>query len=133
MSRAFVMIKPDGVARNLIGNIVSRFEAKGLKVIKLIMLTPTKELAQAHYEEHKNKDFFDRITDYISSGPVVAMVIEGPDDCFRVVRKMVGATDPLDAELGSIRGDLAISKYSNIIHASDSNESAEREITLWFQ
>ena len=130
--RSFVMIKPDGVSRKLVGNVILRFEQKGFAVTNLKMVLPTKELAEYHYEEHRGKSFFDRITDYISSGPVVAMVIEGPEQTVPLIRKMIGNKDPVTACLGTIRGDFALTKYQNIIHASDSDESAEREIKLWF-
>jgi nucleoside-diphosphate kinase len=130
--RTFIMIKPDGVSRGLTGSIISRFEKRGFRLIKCQMLQPSKDLAEKHYEEHRGKDFFDRITDYISSGPVVAFVVESPCECINIVRKMIGKTDPVDAEPGTIRGDFAISKYQNVIHASDSTFSAEREIALWF-
>ncbi len=131
--RTFVMIKPDGVARGLVGNIISRFENKGFRLTKCQLMTPSKELAMAHYVEHKDKDFYGRITDYISSGPVMAMVWESShENTVSIIRKFIGCTDPVDAALGTIRGDFAISKYQNVIHASDSNESADREIALWF-
>ena len=131
-NRTFVMIKPDGVYRKLVGNIIDRFERKGFDIINMRMLQPTKELAESHYEEHRGKDFYNRITDYISSGPVVALVVEGPEKTVTLVRNMIGNKNPVDAEIGTIRGDFALTKYQNIIHASDSNESAEREISLWF-
>jgi nucleoside-diphosphate kinase len=132
MFRSFVMIKPDGVSRKLVGNVIIRFEQKGFNVAYLKMVLPTKELAEQHYEEHRGKPFYDRITDYISSGPVVAMVIEGPEQTIPLIRKMIGNKDPVTACLGTIRGDYALTKYQNIIHASDSDISAKKEIDLWF-
>lgn len=134
MFRSFVLIKPDGVLRGLTGKIISRFENKGFSIQSLKMLVPTKELAEQHYIEHTNKDFYDEITNYISSGPVIAISLESfNEDTVQIVRKMVGDKNPRKAELGTIRGDYGISKYKNIIHAADSNESAKREICLWFK
>jgi len=131
--RTFVMIKPEGVSRSLCGAIIKRFETRGFKMSQCRMLTPSKELAENHYIEHKGKDFYERITSHIASGPVLAMVIESQYECtVSLVRKMLGTTDPFDSNPGTIRGDYAISKYQNIIHASDSKESADREISLWF-
>lgn len=132
ISRAFVMIKPDGVARGLMGEIIKRFEQRGFRITKMQMLTPTKDLAKKHYWEHRSRDFFGRVIDYVSSGPVLAMVLEGPEKCIEMVRKMIGATFPLNADPGTIRGDFGIIQYQNIIHGSDSVGSAEREIELWF-
>ena len=131
--KTFVMIKPDGFQRKLVGNIISRFEIKGFDIINMKLFQPSKELAKAHYIEHQDKDFYDRITDYIASGFVVALVLEGPPDTVKMVRQMIGKTDPVDSLPGTIRGDLALSKYENIIHASDCDESAKREIDLWFK
>lgn len=130
--RSFIMIKPEGVSRGLYGNIIQRFLDRGFKITHCRMLTPSKELAEGHYAEHKGKDFFGRITSHIASGLVLAIVLESPYECISTVRKMIGSTDPAEANPGTIRGDYALSKFENVIHASDSKESAEREIALWF-
>ncbi|MEM0350570.1 MAG: nucleoside-diphosphate kinase [Archaeoglobaceae archaeon] len=131
MERTFVMVKPDGVQRGLIGEIISRLERKGLKIVAIKMLKITKEMAERHYEEHKSKPFFSSLVSYISSGPVVAMVVEGKN-AVKVVRKLVGATNPAEAEPGTIRGDFGLDLGRNVVHASDSISSAEREIKLFF-
>ncbi|MCX8172243.1 MAG: nucleoside-diphosphate kinase [Archaeoglobaceae archaeon] len=132
MERTFVMVKPDGVQRGLIGEVISRLERKGLKIVAIKMLKIPKELAEEHYAEHRSKPFFPSLISYITSGPVVAMVVEGKD-AVKVVRKLVGATNPVDAEPGTIRGDFALDLGRNIVHASDSIASAEREIKLFFK
>ncbi|MEM0214583.1 MAG: nucleoside-diphosphate kinase [Archaeoglobaceae archaeon] len=132
MERTFVMVKPDGVQRGFIGEIISRLEKKGLKIVAMKMLKIPKELAEEHYAEHKAKPFFSSLVSYITSGPVVAMVVEG-NNAVKVVRKLVGATNPAEAEPGTIRGDLAMDLGRNVIHASDSLASAEREIKLFFK
>lgn len=131
MEKTFLMVKPDGVQRNLIGEIVSRFEKKGYKLVgaKLMVISP--ELAEQHYGEHKERPFFGELVDFITSGPVFAMVWEG-DNVIATARKMMGATNPLEADTGTIRGDFGIQVGMNIIHGSDSPESAEREINLFF-
>lgn len=131
MERTFLMIKPDGVQRGLIGHIIGRFERKGLKIIGLKMVHLSRDLASRHYAEHEGKGFYDGLIGYITSGPVLAMVLEG-DAAVRTVRSMVGVTDPAQASPGTIRGDLAMETSRNIIHASDSQESAHREISLFF-
>lgn len=131
MEKTFLMVKPDGVARGLIGEIISRFENKGYTLNRLEMLTPTKEIAEAHYEEHKEKPFFGELVAFLTSGPVVAMEWEG-ENVIAVSRMMIGKTNPLDAQPGTIRGDLASTMSQNVIHGSDSLESAERELSLWF-
>ncbi len=131
MDRTFVMVKPDGVQRGLVGDIVSRFERRGLKVAGLKMLTVSEELAKRHYAEHAAKPFFPNLVSFIRSGPVVAMVIEGKD-AVPVVRSMVGATNPASSSPGTIRGDFALDMGRNVIHASDSPDSAKREISLYF-
>lgn len=130
--RTFVAIKPDGVKRNLIGRIITEFEEKGYKIIGLKLLTPTLEMAEKHYEEHKGKPFYPRLIKYIMSGPIVAMVLEG-DNVIAESRKMMGATKPEDAEAGTIRFKYAVNKEFNIIHGSDSLESAQREIAIYFK
>ncbi|MFP3164340.1 MAG: nucleoside-diphosphate kinase [Acidianus sp.] len=128
----FVMIKPDGVKRRLIGEIISRFEKRGLNIIAMKMVRISRETAEKLYEEHKGKSFFEDLISYITSGPVVCMVIEG-DEAVSVIRKMIGATDPKEALPGTIRGDFALSKAENVIHASDSPEKAKKEISLFFE
>lgn len=131
-NRTFVLIKPDGVQQKVIGKILSRFEEKGFTIVNLKMLTPSKELVAVHYAEHNGKSFFERIIDYVSSGPTVAMVLEGEDQCYKTVREMIGSTRPEDAAKGTIRGDYGTKAPYNVIHGSDSVESANREISLWF-
>ena len=130
--RTFVMLKPDAVARGLIGKIFSRFERKGLRVAGMRMFTVDRALAETHYAEHKGKPFFDPLIAYITSGPVVATIVEGKD-AIKTVRLLVGATKPSEADPGTIRFDLAMDVGRNLIHASDSAESAKREIALFFK
>lgn len=130
--RTFIAIKPDGVKRNLIGRIITKFEEKGYKIIGLKMLIPTTEIAEKHYEEHKGKPFYPRLIKYITSGPIVAMVLEG-ENVIAESRKMMGATKPEEAQPGTIRFEYAITKEYNIIHGSDSPQSAEREINIYFK
>ena len=125
------MIKPDGVQRGLVGDIVSRFEHRGLKVVAMKMLVVSDRLAKEHYAEHAAKPFFPGLVGFIESGPVVAMVIEGKG-VVPLVRSMVGATNPANSTPGTIRGDFALETGRNVIHASDSPESAKREISLYF-
>jgi nucleoside-diphosphate kinase len=132
VERTFVMVKPDGVQRGLVGEIISRLERKGLKIVAMKMLKIPKELAEEHYAEHKAKPFFSSLVSYITSGPVVAMVVEGKN-AVKVVRKLVGATNPSEAEPGTIRGDFGLDLGRNVVHASDSMASAEREIGLFFR
>jgi nucleoside-diphosphate kinase len=129
--RTFVMIKPDGVQRGLVGDIVARFERRGLKIAAMRMLVVSEDLAKKHYEEHAAKPFFPNLVGFIRSGPVVAMVVEGKD-AVPIVRSMVGATNPKNSAPGTIRGDFAVDMGRNVIHASDSPESAKREISLYF-
>jgi len=129
--RTYAMLKPDAVKRRLTGKILARFEERGLKVIAAKTLMISEDLAKQHYAEHSEKPFFNDLISYITSGPVFAMVLEG-DDVISLVRKMVGATNPKEAEVGTIRGDYAIDLGRNVIHASDSEASAEREINLFF-
>ncbi len=131
MERTYLMVKPDGVQRSLIGEIVARFEKRGFKIVGLKILQISRELAEKHYAEHKNKPFFGPLVEYITSGPVAAMVIEGKD-AVRAAREMMGATNPLQAAPGTIRGDFGIDIGRNVIHGSDSAASAEREIALFF-
>ncbi len=129
--KTFIAIKPDGVQRGFISEIIGRFERKGFKLVALKQLIPSKELAQKHYGVHKERPFFNDLVDFISSGPVVAMVWEGEGVIF-CARKMIGATKPLEAEPGTIRGDLAVNIGRNIIHGSDGPDTALFEINLWF-
>lgn len=131
MESTFVMVKPDGVQRGLIGEVIQRFEKKGLRVVATKMLDVTKERAAEHYAEHEGKEFYEPLMDYITSGPVVVMALKG-DSAISLVRKMVGKTDPKEADPGTIRGDFGIDVGRNIIHASDSEQSAERELGLFF-
>ncbi len=126
-----VLIKPDGVRRRLIGEIISRFEKKGLKIKALKMLWLTREKAEEFYSVHKGKPFFESLIEFMTSGPIIAMVLEG-DKAISVVRLMIGPTDGREAPPGTIRGDYALSKSENVVHASDSPESAEREIRVIF-
>ncbi len=126
------MLKPGVLNRRLVGRVISRLENKGLRLVALKMMMISDELASRHYAEHAGKSFYDSLVSYITSAPVVAMVWEG-DDCVALVRKMVGATNPLEALPGTIRGDFCSHTNHNIIHASDSDESAEREIGLFFK
>jgi nucleoside-diphosphate kinase len=132
MERTFAMVKPDGVQRGLIGEVISRFEKKGIKIaaIKLMQITP--ELAEKHYAEHRERPFFADLVGFITSGPVAAMVLEGTN-VISMVRTMMGATNPKDSTLGTIRGDFAMTIDKNIIHGSDSPESAVREIGIFFK
>ena len=118
--------------RGLSGEILSRIERKGLRLVAAELRTITTETAAAHYAEHDGKPFFDELVTFITRSPVLAMVVEGPDDTYKVVRNLMGATNPVDAAPGTIRGDLAIEMGENLVHGSDSNESAEREIALFF-
>ncbi len=135
IERTLVILKPDAVVRGLMGEIISRFEKRGLKIVGMKMIWIDRELAEKHYEEHRGKPFFEPLLDYITKAPSVVMVVEGRY-AISVVRKMCGATDPKDAEPGSIRGDYGLDigdSIYNIVHASDSPESAEREINLYFK
>ena len=129
--KTFFMIKPDGVQRNLVGEIISRVEAKGFSITKIKMMTISKELAEQHYGEHKDKPFFNDLVSFITSGPVVAMQVEGENVVLQI-RNLMGATNPSDSTPGSIRGDLATELDKNVVHGSDSDESAERELSLFF-
>ena len=129
--KTFFMIKPDGVQRNLVGEIISRVEAKGFSITKIKMMTISKELAEKHYGEHKDKPFFSDLVSFITSGPVVAMQVEGENVVLQI-RNLMGATNPSESTPGSIRGDLATELDKNVVHGSDSDESAERELELFF-
>ena len=129
--KTFFMIKPDGVKRNLIGEVISRVEEKGFEITKIKMMMISKSLADEHYGEHKDKPFFNDLVDFITSGPVVAMQVEG-ENVVAQIRNLMGATNPSDATPGSIRGDLATELDKNVVHGSDSDTSAERELNLFF-
>ena len=129
--RSFVLIKPDAVRRGLVGNVLSRFESKGLTVVALQLRQVTEELADQHYAEHLDRPFYPPLRRFITSGPSVALVLEG-DEAIEVVRALNGATDGRRAAPGTIRGDLSLSNRENLVHGSDSPESAAREIALWF-
>lgn len=126
------MIKPDGIQRSLTGEVISRFENKGLKILGIKMVKLEREKAEEHYAEHKGKPFYDPLIKFITSGPVIQFILEGTD-AIRIVRKMVGATNPADAEPGTIRGDYVLCTTFNVIHASDSSQSSDREIALFFK
>lgn len=132
MEKTFLMVKPDGVQRQLIGDIVARFEKKGFQLVGAKLMGISTELAEQHYGEHKERPFFGELVDFITSGPVFAMVWEG-ENVIATARQMMGATNPKDAMSGTIRGDYAATVGKNIIHGSDSPESAEREIGLFFK
>src|SRR4051794_5961830 len=131
MDRTLILVKPDAFARNLTGEIIARFERKGLRIVALKHMTMTTELAQQHYAEHEGKPFFGELVEFITSGPLVAMVLEG-DEAVKAARQVIGATNPLEATTGSIRGDFAVEVGKNMVHGSDSPESAEREAKLFF-
>jgi nucleoside-diphosphate kinase len=132
MERTYLMVKPDGVQRGLVGEIINRFEKRGFKLVALKMLRISRELAEKHYGEHVGKPFFESLVAFITSGPVAAMVIEGKD-AVNAAREMMGATNPLKAAPGTIRGSLGIDIGRNVIHGSDSLESARREISIFFK
>ena len=132
VERTFVLLKPDAVQRGLIGEIVSRFERRGLKITAMRLVRVTRSLAETYYAEHRGKAFFEPLMSYVAAGPVVAMVLEG-DGAVTAVRKMMGKTNSAEAEPGTIRGDLALTIGRNVIHGSDSVDSAKREISLFFK
>lgn len=131
MERTFVMVKPDGVQRNLVGEIIRRFETKGFTLVGLKMLKVSRELAEKHYDVHRERPFFGSLVDFICSAPVVATVWEA-EGAVAAARNLIGATNPLNAQPGTIRGDYGVSIGRNIIHGSDAIETAQREIGLWF-
>ena len=131
MQTTFVMVKPDGVQRGLVGNIIQRFETKGLRLVGLRQLTPSLELAEAHYAVHSERPFYPGLIDFITSGPVVAMAWTGVD-AISVARNLIGPTNGREAAPGTIRGDIAMDVGHNIIHGSDGEDSAEFELGLWF-
>jgi nucleoside-diphosphate kinase len=131
MDRTLILVKPDAFARGLTGEIIARFERKGLRIADLDHLTMERDLAERHYAEHTDKPFFGELVEFITSGPLVAMVLEG-ESAVAAARQVIGATNPLEASPGSIRGDFAIETGTNLVHGSDSDESAAREIALFF-
>lgn len=131
MERTLILVKPDAFARNLSGEIIGRFERKGLQLAAMKMMTASRELAEAHYAEHAERPFFGELVDFITSGPLVAMILEG-DHAVTAARQVIGATDPIEATMGSIRADYALEVGRNMVHGSDSDESAAREAALFF-
>ena len=131
MERTLILVKPDTFARNLSGEIIARFERKGLQLVAMKMMTASRELAEAHYAEHAERPFFGELVDFITSGPLVAMILEG-DHAVTAARQVIGATDPIEATMGSIRADYALEVGRNMVHGSDSDESAAREAALFF-
>jgi len=131
MERTLILVKPDAFARNLTGEIIARFERKGLRLVALKLMTMTRELAERHYGEHAGKPFFGELVQFITSGPLVAMVLEG-ESAVEAARQLIGATNPLQASPGSIRGDYAIAVGQNMVHGSDGADSAAREVALFF-
>lgn len=131
-NRTLVLLKPDAVERQLVGSIVSRFETKGLKLVAMEMRTLDAAILERHYEEHKGKGFYAELVSFMSRGPVVAMVVEGPEDTWEILRNMMGATNPRNAAPGTIRGDYGTLFTENLIHGSDSAASAAREIGIFF-
>jgi nucleoside-diphosphate kinase len=131
MERTLILVKPDAFARNLTGEIIARFERKGLRLAALQQMTMARELAERHYAEHEGKPFYEELVSFITSGPLVAMVLEG-EQAVTAARQVIGATNPLEASPGSIRGDYAIEVGQNMVHGSDAPESAAREVALFF-
>jgi nucleoside-diphosphate kinase len=132
VDRTFVIVKPDAVSRGLVGEIIARLEDKQLRVVAAEMRTINRATAEQHYAEHVGKPFYDALVAFITGGPALLVVVEGPDDTWQIVRALMGATDPTQAQPGTIRGDLAITTKENLIHGSDSRESVEREIKIFF-
>jgi nucleoside-diphosphate kinase len=132
VERTLILAKPDAVERSLAGEIMARFERRGMKLRAARFVVADRELGETHYAEHREKPFFGELVDFISSGPTLAMVFEG-EGAIATARKTIGATNPADAEAGSLRGEFALAMPNNLVHGSDSAESAEREIAIWFQ
>ena len=132
LERSFVLLKPDAVARRLMGEILGRFEAKGLKIVGMKMLNVSPELSKRHYAEHVHKSFYPLLEEFITAGPVVALALEGPS-AIAVVRAMLGTTNGRESPLGTIRGDLGLSRQMNLVHGSDSLDAATRELAIYFQ
>ncbi|MDQ6817675.1 MAG: nucleoside-diphosphate kinase [Actinomycetota bacterium] len=131
MQRTLILVKPDAFARRLTGEIIARFERKGLTLIAMRLMMMTRDLAERHYAEHEGKPFYEGLVAFITSGPLVAMVLEG-EDAVRAARQVIGATNPLEATTGSIRGDYAVEVGQNLVHGSDAEQSAAREVALFF-
>jgi nucleoside-diphosphate kinase len=131
MERTLILVKPDAFERGLTGEVIARFERKGLRLIALTLMQADEPLANVHYEEHTDKPFFGELVEFITRGPLVAMILEGAN-AIKAARQVIGATDPLEADAGSIRGEFATEVTFNLVHGSDSPESAEREIGIWF-
>ena len=131
MERTLILIKPDAFERRLTGEVIARFEGKGLTLIALKQMQADEKIANVHYEEHTDKPFFGELVEFITRGPLVAAVFEGTN-AVRAARQLIGATDPIEADAGSIRGEFGTEVTFNLVHGSDSNQSAEREIGLWF-
>ncbi|MGB0121659.1 MAG: nucleoside-diphosphate kinase [Solirubrobacterales bacterium] len=131
MPQTLILVKPDAFARNLTGEILSRFENKGLSIVALKKITASEEIANEHYAEHSDKPFFGELVEFITGGPLVAAVLEGPE-AVKAARQLIGATNPVEAAPGSIRGDFATEVTFNMVHGSDSDESAARETAIWF-
>jgi nucleoside-diphosphate kinase len=129
--RTLILVKPDAFERGLTGEVIARFERKGLELVALTLMQADEPLAQVHYEEHTDKPFFGELVDFITKGPLVAMILEGAN-AINAARQVIGATDPLEADAGSLRGEFATEVTFNLVHGSDSPESAEREIGIWF-
>jgi nucleoside-diphosphate kinase len=133
VNRTFIMCKPDAVERGLVGEIISRIERKGLRIAAMDLRVPDRALAEEHYDEHRDKPFFGELVDFLTRGPVVALVVEGPDEgTWHLMRTLIGKTKVDEAQPGSIRGDFATTTNENLVHGSDGTESATREIALWF-
>ena len=132
VERSFVLLKPDAVARRLVGEILGRFESKGLKIVGMKMLKVSAELSKQHYAEHVHKPFYPMLEEFITSGPVVALAVEGPQ-AISVIRAMLGSTNGREAPLGTIRGDLGLSRQMNLVHGSDGPEAAARELAIYFK
>ena len=131
MQRTLILVKPDAFARGLTGEIIARFERKGLTLVALKHLTAPRETAEKHYEEHGDRPFFGELVDFITGGPLVALILEG-DEAIKAARQLIGATNPLEATPGTIRGDFAVEIGTNMVHGSDSPQSAARETGIWF-
>jgi nucleoside-diphosphate kinase len=131
MERTFVLVKPDGMRRALVGEVIRRFEQRGLKLAALKMIHPSRELAESHYGVHRGKPFFEGVVQFITSGPVVAMIVEG-ENAVAAVRQIMGATRPLEAAPGTLRADYCLDVQENLVHGSDGPETAGQEIALWF-
>ncbi|WP_373653868.1 MULTISPECIES: nucleoside-diphosphate kinase [unclassified Schlesneria] len=132
MERSFVLLKPDAVARRLVGEILGRFESKGLKIVGMKMLKVTPELSKQHYAEHVSKPFYPMLEQFITSGPVIALAVEGPQ-AISVIRAMLGSTNGREAPLGTIRGDFGLSRQMNLVHGSDGTDAAARELAIYFK